>query len=126
MPGPAVRPDQADHRPVSVSKTEPAILAPARSSGSLALARRGRVGRSLGPLPGRQRIPHADGEVTGSGDEPGTVRAPGDGVDVVGIAAQLGDLLAAGDVEQADSAVAAAGGQPRAVGAERHAVDNTP
>src|SRR5260370_24152716 len=43
-----------------------------------------------------------------------------------GVAAQLGDLLAAGDVEKADGVVAAAGGQPRAVGAERHGMDNIP
>ncbi len=47
-------------------------------------------------------------------------------MDVVGVATQLGDFLTAGDVEKADGVVAAAGGQPRAVGAERHAVDNTP
>ena len=47
-------------------------------------------------------------------------------MDVVGVAAQFGDLLAAGDVDQADGVVGAAGGQPRAVGPERDAVDTTP
>ena len=63
------------------------------------------VACSFGPFLGRQRIPHAHSRVAGAGDEPGAVRAPGDGVDVVGVAAQLGDLLAAGDVEKADTAV---------------------
>src|SRR5436305_360472 len=64
------------------------------------------------------------GDDAGAGDEPGTVGAPGDGVDVVGVAAELGDLLARSDIDQADGVIAAAGGQTCAVGAERHAVDN--
>src|SRR5260370_28109565 len=59
----------------------------------VSLARRGLLGRSLGPLLGRQRIPDAHREVAGAGDEPGAVGAPGDGVDVVGVAAALRDLL---------------------------------
>ncbi len=47
-------------------------------------------------------------------DRGGAVRAPGDGVDVVGVAAKLGDLLAGGDVEQADGTSHAA---PLAFGA---------
>src|SRR5207247_504209 len=98
---------------------------PALCYAIFALARRKLAGRLLGPLLGRQRIPDAHREVAGAGDQPGAVGTPGDGVDVVGVAAQLGNLLAAGDVEQANGVVAAAGGQPRAVRAERHAVHDT-
>ena len=42
---------------------------------------------------------------------------------VVGVAAELGHHLPPGDVDEADGAVAAAGSQSRAVGAEGHAVD---
>jgi hypothetical protein len=47
-------------------------------------------------------------------------------VDVVAVAAQLGDLLATGDVDQTNGIVLAGGGQALAVGAERNAVDKTP
>ena len=85
-----------------------------------------RLGHTLGPFLHRQRIPDAHREVAGAGDQAGAVGAPGDGVDIVAVPAQLGDFLTGGDVEQADGVVTAACGQPRAVGAERHAVDNTP
>ena len=52
-----------------------------------------------------------------------TVRAPGHRVDIVGVATQFGDLLAAGYVKKADAVVATAGGQSSAVGTKRHAED---
>ena len=44
-------------------------------------------------------------------------------MDVIGVAAQLGDLLVAGDVDEADGVVSATGREPRAVGAEGQAID---
>src|SRR5262245_66298206 len=73
-----------------------------------------------------KRVPEADRVVTGTRHQPRAVGAEGDGVDVVLVAAQLGHLLARGDVPQADRVIPAGGGQPGAVGAEGQAVNTAP
>ena len=77
------------------------------------------------PSPGldRQRVPNADGQVARAGDQSRAVRAPGDGVYVVGVAAELGDFLAARHVDQAQRVIVATDSQSRAVGAEGDPID---
>src|SRR5262245_489942 len=78
---------------------------------------------SFRPLLGRQGVPDAYRGVAGAGDQPRAIRAPGHGMDVSLMAAQLGHFLVRRQVPQADGVIRTRGRQARAVRAEGHLVD---
>jgi hypothetical protein len=75
------------------------------------------------PFVPRERVPQAYSGITRAGDKLGAVGAERDGVHIVGVAAQLGDLLVRYQVPQADRIVLAADRKARPVGAEDHRVN---
>ena len=62
---------------------------------------------------------HTHSEGAGGGDELGAIWTPIDSVDVVCVAAQLGNLFATSDVEEADGVVTAGGCEPFSLNARK-------
>src|SRR5262249_29432766 len=79
-----------------------------------------------GPLLHRQGIPNAHRLVARARHQPGTVRTPGQRVDIGRVAVQLRHFLERRQSTEANSGIGTAGRQARAVGAEGHAIDLAP
>ena len=82
----------------------------------------GRVDRAY-PLIPWHCVPNAHGGISRARDELGAVRAEGDGVHIIGVAAQLGDPLVRFQVPQADRIVLATDRQASPIGAEGRGVN---
>lgn len=99
---------------------------PPRLHGVCGLAGRVRSSGPPGSLARRQRVPNTKVIVAGARYEPRSIPTPGDGLNVVAVATQIGGFLASGQVDQADCAVGAGDRQAPAVRALLETVDDGP